>query len=53
MKKWEYKPQKNISTEEMNELGLQGWELVSTNVVLHPNNSNDVNVYYFYKKEIQ
>jgi hypothetical protein len=49
MKKWEYKSfNRQIGNNELNELGLKGWELVSHTAVL----DHVFGQYYVFKREL-
>ncbi len=48
MTQWEYLRAGELEKEELNQLGLEGWELVS--VILYQSLENRV---YFFKRELQ
>ena len=47
--KWKYKRETNLTDEELDDIGLEGWELVSV-VYIHCEEEESISVYYFKKK---
>lgn len=48
MKKWEYYYERNLNSTRANELGSEGWELVSVALVDPPSG-----VLFFFKRELK
>ena len=50
--KFEYKIEKNITLEELNFYGADGWELVSILETITVTDSHEVLIRYFYLKKL-
>jgi hypothetical protein len=53
MKKWEYELAVNCETEELNEYGLEGWELVAVAVEFVEAKDNFPKPVFYFKREIK
>lgn len=51
MKNWEYKIEKDLIDEELDEFGYLGWELVSVVWKTHRNVDYDPDEVFYFKRE--
>ena len=50
IQKWEYKIKSDLSREELNQLGGEGWELVSVTSEEYPESFQDT---FYFKRKIE
>lgn len=52
VQRWEYKITQTLTTDELNELGKEGWELVAVDCVLRFEPTQELERWLYFKKQI-